>query len=127
MAVPDRRAARVFVRARVDVKLAWGVGLHTQSGRVHDSLAGTDLTGPFTARPDLDAVVAIEPCGRDYGQALLVIKRTVTWAGDGLEEIPAGTVAPPTGAETAAVHAALDYLGYTGPRQVRLLLAVDYT
>jgi hypothetical protein len=126
MAVPARRVARVFVRARVDVKLAWGVGLHTQSGRVHDSLAGVDLTDPFTGRPDLDQAVATEPHGCDYGQALLVIKRTITWAGDGLEEIPGETVAPPTEIETAAVHQALDYLGYAGPRQIRLLLAVDY-
>ena len=39
----------------------------------------------------------------------------------------AGAVTPPTGAEVTAVNQALDYLGYTGPRQLRLLLALDCT
>jgi hypothetical protein len=40
-----------------------------------------------------------------------------------LREIPAASL---TQAETAAVNAALDYLGYTGPREIRQLLALDY-
>jgi hypothetical protein len=126
MAVPDERTALAFVRLRAEAKLAWAVDLHTLSGHVHRSLAGTDLTDPFAARPDLDAVVGVEPRGRCYGLELLVIKRTITWGYD-LEEIPAGTVAPPTDAEVTAVNQALDFLGYTGPRQLRLLLALDCT
>jgi hypothetical protein len=48
-------------------------------------------------------------------------------AGDGLDEIPTASVAPPTTAETTAVNAALDHLGYSGPREIRLLLTIDYS
>jgi len=127
MAVPDQGPARAFIRPRAEAKLAWAVDLHTISGHVHRSLAGTDLTDPFAARPDLDAVVGTEPRGRRYGLELLVIKRTITWAVYDLEEIPADAVTPPTDAEVTAVNQALDFLGYTGPRQLRLLLALDRT
>ena len=115
------------VRQRIDAKLAWGVDLHDESGQVHESLAGADLVEPFRDQPALDAVVGVEPHGRNCDGDLLVIKRTLTYGGWRLEGIPAETVAPPTGAETAAVNAALDDLGYTGPRQIRLLLALDRT
>lgn len=116
-----------YTRVRIDVKLAWGTGLHAgQPGQVHESLAGVDLTGPFTARPGLDAVIAVEPHGRDLERELLVIRRTVTRAGDGLEQITPETIAPPTHAEITALNAALDYLGYTGPRRISLLLAVHH-
>jgi hypothetical protein len=65
--------------------------------------------------------------GPDFDGDLLVIRRTVTQVGDGLGEITNDKIAPPTEAETAAVNAALDYLGYAGPREIRLLLAVDYS
>jgi hypothetical protein len=108
--------------------MAWGVDLHTgQAGGLHESVAGADLTDPFTDRPDLDAVVGTVPHGPGFDGDLLVIMRTVTWAGDGLCEITADKIAPPTEAETAAVNAALDHLGYAGPREIRLLLAVDYS
>ena len=109
------------------VTLAWGVDLHTgPGGEVHESLAEAELIDPFTGRPDLQAVVATEQHGPDFTGDLLVISRTVTYADGGLGDVT-DKVAPPTEAETAAVHAALDYLGYTGPRQVRLLLTVDGT
>jgi hypothetical protein len=123
---PAREAA--FVRARAEVKLAWGVDLHTsQSGELHESVGALDLIDPFISRPDLDAVVGTEQHGLDFDGDLLVITRTLTWAGHGLGEVTTGKIAPPTGEEIAAVNAALDYLGYAGPRQIRLLLAVDYT
>jgi hypothetical protein len=126
MALQGHRTA--FVWVRVDAKLAWGIDLHTgPAGQVHESIADRDLIEPFQDRPDLDAVVATEPHGRDFDGDLLLIKRSITWAGRGLGEITAGSVAPPTETETAAVHAALDYLGYTGPREIRLLLAIDYS
>ena len=126
MAAPGRRPGVVHVRAAA--KLAWGVDLHTgESGRVHESIADKDLIEPFTSRPDLDAVVAVEPHGHDFNGDLLVISRTITWAGVGLEEITAESAEPPTEAESAAITAALDYLGYTGPRKIRLLLAVHYS
>jgi hypothetical protein len=81
---------------------------------------------PFGERPDLEAVVGTEQHGPDFDGDLLVIRRTVTWAGDGLGEVETEKIAPPTQAEITAVNAALDYLGYTGPREIRLLLAVDY-
>lgn len=115
------RSGLVWPRAVV-VTLAWGVDLHTSpGGGRHESLSEVELINPFTERPDLEAVVATEQHGRDLVGDLLVISRTVTCPGDITDQ-----VAPPTEAETAAVYAALDYLGYTGPRQVRLLLAVDY-
>jgi hypothetical protein len=122
MAVRGRRTGPGFVRARAAAKLAWGVDLRTGESGVHESVAGRDLIDPSMGRPDLDAVVAVEPHGRDFDGDLLVISRTVTWAGDGLEEITAASVEPPTD----ALHAALDYLGCTGPREIRLLLAVNY-
>jgi hypothetical protein len=115
-----------LVRQRIYAMLAWAVDLHDESGRVHPSLAGKDLIEPLAGQPGLDAVVAVEQDGSQFDGNLLVIKRTLTGpAGQRLEEIPAGTVTPPTDAEVAAVNQALDYLGYTGPRQLRLLLALD--
>jgi hypothetical protein len=130
MAAPSRwgRTRSGYVRVRVDAMLAWGVDLHTgQDGQVHESVAGKDLIDPFTDRPDLNAAVAVEPHGRDLHGDLLVINRTITCAADGLKQISADALTPPTQAETTAVHAALDHLGYTGPREIRLLLAVDWT
>jgi hypothetical protein len=128
MAVPAYRTRSGLVRARVDAKLAWGVDLHTGQGRrVHESVADKDLIEPFAGRPDLEDVVAVEQHGRNFDGDLLVVSRTVTWMGDGLSEIPAACAGPPTEAEASAVHAALDYLGYTGPREIRLLLAVTCT
>jgi hypothetical protein len=115
-----------LVRQRVYAMLAWAVDLHDESGQVHPSLAGKDLIEPFGDRPALDAIVAVEQDGSEFDGNLLVIKRTLTGpAGQRLEEISSGTVAPPTDAEAAAVNQALDFLGYTGPRQLRLLLALD--
>lgn len=129
MTVSQRPAgAGTFGRARAEVKLAWGVDLHTsESGELHKSVAGLELIDPFDERPDLDAVVGTEQHGPDFDGDLLVIRRTVTWADDGLGEITADKIAPPTQIEIAALNAALDYLGYTGPREIRLLLAVDYS
>jgi hypothetical protein len=128
MAVRAYRTRLAPVRVRVDAKLAWGVDLHAGQGRrVHESVADRDLTDPFAGLPGLEDVVAVEPHGRNSGGGLLVVARTVTWAGDGLSEIPAESAQPPTEAETSAVHAALDHLGYTGPREIRLLLAVSCT
>jgi hypothetical protein len=67
-----------------------------------------------------------EPHGRDLDRELLVIRRTVTWGGDGLEEVTIEAVASRTEAETAALNAALDYLGYTGPRRIGVLLAAHH-
>jgi hypothetical protein len=114
------------VRQHIYAKLAWAVDLHDESGQVHQSLAGKDLLMPFADQPALDAVVAVEQDGSDFDGNLLIIKRTVTDpAGHRLEEIPADRLAPPTDAEVAAVNQALDFLGYTGSRQIRLLLALD--
>jgi hypothetical protein len=116
------------VRQRIRSMLAWGVDLHDESGKVHQSLAGKDLLLPLVDQPALDAVVAVEQDGWEFDGNLLVIKRTCTDpAGRRLEEIPAEAVTPPTEAEVAAVNQALDYLGYTGPREIRLLLALDHT
>lgn len=68
-----------------------------------------------------------EQHGPDFDGDLVVIRRTVTWAGHGLGEITAEKIAAPTEEETALMHAALDYLGHAGPREIRLLLAVDYS
>jgi hypothetical protein len=129
MTVSHRPAgAGAFGRARAEVKLAWGVDLHTsESGGPHESVAGLELIDPFGERPDLEAVVGTEQHGPDFDGDLLVISRTVTWAVDGLGEVTTEQIAPPTQAEIATVNAALDYLGYAGPREIRLLLAVDYT
>jgi hypothetical protein len=117
-----------YFRARAEVKLAWGVDLHTsESGGLHESIAGADLIDPFWDRPDLDAVVGTEQHGPDFDGALLVIRRTVTWAGYRLHEVTAEKITPPTEAETTALNAALDHLGYAGPREIRLLLAVGYS
>jgi hypothetical protein len=117
-----------FFRSRAEVKLAWGVDLHTSaSGELHESVGDTDLIDPFMSRPDLDEVVGTVQHGPGFDGDLLVITRTVTWAGHGLEEVTTEKIAPPTGEEIAAVNAALDYLRYGGPREIRLLLAVDYS
>ena len=118
---------QTLVRQRIYAMLAWAVDLHDQSGQVHPSLAGKDLIEPFEDQPGLEEVVAVEQDGSEFDGNLLVIKRTLTYGEWRLEEISSGTVTPPTDAEVAAVNQALDYLGYTGPRQLRLLLALDCT
>ncbi len=46
-----RGAAPGYPWVRIDVKLGSGVDLHAgQPGRVHESIAGMDLTDPFTGR-----------------------------------------------------------------------------
>jgi hypothetical protein len=120
-------AAAGFFRAGAHARLAWGVDLDTsQSGGPHESVSGADLDDPFTARPDLDQVVATEQHGPGLDGNLLVIRRTLASVGDGLDEITIEKIAPSTETETAAVNAARDYLGYTGPRHIRLFLAVDF-
>jgi hypothetical protein len=116
-----------YVRVRVDATLAWGVDLHAAVGQVHPSIADKDLVEPFAGRPDLDAVVVVEPHGRDLDGDLLVINRTITSASGGLSQLDTDALTPPTPAEITAVHAALDHLGYTGPRDITLLIAVDWT
>lgn len=121
-------ATAAYVRAGALVKLAWGVDLHTShSGGLHESVVGLDLIEPFEDQSALAEVVSIEQHGPDFDGDLLIIRRTLTWAGDGLEVVTADKIAPPTGEEAAAVNTALDHLGYTGPREIRLLLAVDYS
>lgn len=120
------RPVMAFVGGRARATLAWGVSLNTgPGGQLHESIAGADLAGLLGGRPDLEAVVSTEPHGAGHDRDLLVITRTVTWAGQGLGEVPADAVAPPSGAEAAALHAALDHLGYAGPRNIGLLLAID--
>jgi hypothetical protein len=80
----------------------------------------------LTAPPELDAGIAVEPHDPELGNDLLVNWRTITWVGDGLGEISAESVAPPPETESAAMGVAPDHLGYTGPRQIRLLLAIAY-
>jgi hypothetical protein len=128
MTVSQRPAeAAAYFRARAEVKLAWGVDLHTsESGGLHESIADSDLIDPFVGRPDLDEIVGTEQHGPDFDGDLLVIRRTITWADHGIGKITTDKITPPIEAETAAVNAALDYLGYTGPREIRLLLTVDY-
>jgi hypothetical protein len=132
MTPPGRQTGTGYARARIDAKLAWGIDLHAvQPGQVHESIAGTDLTDPFTERPDLDAVVAVEPHGRERnprresGGHLIVISRTLIFADCGLDDIPAAITDPSTPEETAAARQALNHLGYTGPRLLRLVIAPD--
>lgn len=116
------------MRGRARATLAWGVDLNTgPDGQVHESIADLDLTSSFTSCPDLEAVISAESHGVGLDRDLLVISRTVTWAADGLDEVHADAIAVPTEAETTALHAALDHLGYTGPRDIKLLLAVSRT
>lgn len=113
-----------------DAKLAWGVNLHaTEYGELHESIDDVDAIENATL-PEIAAlrqIVEIETNGYEFDGRILVIKRTLTWAFDyGLLEVKPESIAPPTEAEVAAVNAALDHLGYTGPRAIRLLLAANY-
>jgi len=120
------RPVLTVVRGRARATIAWGISLNSgPGGQLHESIAGLNLTDPLAARPDLEAVVSTETHGASRDQDLLVISRTATWAAEGLDEVPASTTAPPTQAETDALNAALDHLGYTGPRDIKLLLALD--
>ena len=113
-----------------DAKLAWGVDLHaTEYGELHESIEDVDAIENATLLEvaALREVVAVETTGCEFDGHILVIKRTLTWAYDyGLREVKPESLAPPTEAEVAAVNAALDHLGYTGPRDIRLLLAANY-
>jgi hypothetical protein len=113
-----------------DAKLAWGVDLHaTEYGELHESIGDVDAIEDATL-PEIVAlrqVVAVETSGYEFDGHILVIKRTLTWVFDyGVGEVKPETLAPPTGIEVTAVNAALDHLGYTGPRDIKLLLAANY-
>lgn len=63
----------------------------------------------------------------DYGGTVLVFKRTkasVNWGCKAVD--PAQLTAPPTAAEQAKAGVVLDYLGFTGDREPRLLLFAMY-
>jgi hypothetical protein len=110
-----------------DAKLAWGVDLHTgPAGPVHESLTAIEdtLGQVLGERRDLTRTVSIEGYGYQFTGSVLVIKRTLTDVLDyGIGPVDRDKLSPPTRAEAAAVGAALDHLGYTGPRDIRLLLA----
>lgn len=113
-----------------DAKLAWGVDLHTgPHGTVHESLATIKdmLDRVLGERRDLARTVGIEGYGYQFTRSVLVINRTLTDVLDyGIGPVDRDRLSPPTRAEAAAAGAALDHLGYTGPRDIRLLLAAVY-
>jgi hypothetical protein len=120
--------AKSPVRQRIRAMLAWGVDLHDESGQVHECWpARTCSCRSRTSQPWTRSSPLSRTAGEFDGN-LLVIKRTlIDPAGRRLEEIPAEKVTPPTEGEVAAVNEALDFLGYTGQREIRLLLALDHT
>lgn len=108
--------------------VGWGVDLHSgEGGRMHESLRPEEhflrKAAGLGDCPDLKGIVTAELSGSTGDGDIVVLTRTMTRApDDGCAAVTLKVLEQPCESEIRAVNAALDLLGYTGPRHVRLLL-----
>lgn len=97
------------------------------SGSKGASPAYTEAVDAWRGRKDAAVPVEFDHCGTyDYGNSMLIVKRTLSDVSWGCEEVSGDTITPPYKYEIDAVNKVLDAIGFTGNRDIKLLLWAFY-